>query len=193
MKRGKPTKGVHIDDSFEIEGLDRLLRQSPNEWRKEAQADAEVSKFHLDDACATQGGYYSKWAGLYGVANTYRHAVDDLFEAEKAALDLKVRTDPHVYGLEVGKEGRPMETAVRSVINTHKRIKALKREQLLARHYEKLTEHNLTAMEHRKTMIRMLGDLWLGEYKPEVQIRDEREDGFRERMVGRKRRRRINV
>jgi hypothetical protein len=63
----------------------------------------------------------------------------------------------------------------------------LKADVIEATAYAKFFNSATSACDQKKTMLRMIGDLWLGEYYSDVQIKKgEGEERLRERMKTRK-------
>jgi hypothetical protein len=76
---------------------------------------------------------------------------------------------------------------VKAAITLDDGIMRLKGDVIVATAYAKFFDQGVKACDQKKTMLRMIGDLWLGEYYSDVQIKKgEGEERLRDRMKTRK-------
>jgi len=169
--------------------IDKLYEKTPDEWSQQLHQEAGINKNRLDDEAAEQSQLFSNWASLAAAAHIDRKEAERNFDEEKARMDLKVRKDPGMYGL----EDKPKEAAIKAVVSESEMVKKAYSEFLDAYAYDKVLAVAEKAMEGRKTMLRLEGDLWLGEYYSTTNIREEQVDRFREKSkdLKKKSRRRI--
>ena len=170
--------------------LDRLLEKTPEEWQEKLHDEAAVNKYELDDEAAGQSQLYSNWASLAAVAHIYRKQSERDYEEIKAEAELNVRADPGLYGLE---EKSPKEAAIKAVVMGINKVMKANRDFMRAYTYDKILSIAEKTFEGRKTMLRLEGDLWLGEYYSTTTIRDEQVDRFREKISDSKNRRKRRV
>lgn len=158
-----------------------IFKKSMEEWGEDLDADMRIDKFGLDNECAQQTSIYSKWARLSAEAGRERDYRQKELDEISADLDNAIRKDPGKYGIADVKEN-----AVKAVIQNDKRVMKLKTDVIEITAYASLFKGAVNACDQKKTMLRMLGDLWLGEYYSNVEIKKgEGDERLRERMKGR--------
>lgn len=162
--------------------IDKVMKVKLEEWGDELDEDMKIDKFNLDDECARQPSIYSKWAMLSARASEERDWRQKELDEEAARIDNEVRTDPDKFGIRDIKE-----SAVKAAIAADEVIMKLKADVVRATAYAKFFYSAVGACDQKKTMLRMLGDLWLGEFYSNVEIRKgESEENLREKMKARK-------
>lgn len=160
------------------------IKKDINELSEQLDADMRIDKYGLDNECAEQTSIYSKWARMSAEASRERDYRQKELDETSAMLDNEIRTDPEKYGIKDLKEA-----AVKAVIMGDEAVMKLKSDLIEATTYAKFMNSAVAACDQKKTMLRMLGDLWLGEYYSNVEIRKgEVEDRLREKMKGRTKR-----
>jgi len=170
--------------------LDKLLKRTPEEWQEKLHNEAAVNKYELDDEAAGQSQLFSNWASLAAVAHIYRKQSERDYEEIRAKKELMVRADPGFYGLE---EKSPKEAAIKAVVLDMESVKDAYKEFMEAYTYDKILSIAEKTFEGRKTMLRLEGDLWLGEYYSTTTIKEEQVDRFREKISDSKNRRKRRV
>lgn len=131
------------------------------EYLAEAQRELPFDKYRLDEEFERQPQTYLNWASLYARALTERKRLEAELDKVKGAVDLEVRRDPVVYGLELGPKGEaPKEAAIRAVVNTHKSLKEAEAQFYKAHQLQYLLEHIVKSFEQRKELLRAEGELW---------------------------------
>ena len=161
---------------------EKIMERTLDNWAEELNADMKVDKYELDDECARQACVYTKWALLSALASKERDWRQKELDELNAILDNEIRTDPGKFGISDIKEN-----AVKSVIAKDPGIMGLKADVIEATAYAKFFNSATSACDQKKTMLRMLGDLWISEYYSDVQIKKgEGEERLRERMKTRK-------
>jgi hypothetical protein len=167
---------------MKFKNVEDIMKRGLEGWAEELDGDAKTDKFGLDNECAVQTGLYAKWALLSTLASRERDWRQKELEERNALLDNDIRSDPGNYGISDIKEN-----AVKAVIAKDDGIMKLKAGVIEATAYAKFFDRAVSACDQKKMMLRELGDLWLGEYYSDVQIKKgEAEDGMREKMRGRR-------
>lgn len=160
----------------------KLMKTALEDWGDELNEDMRLNKFNLDDECARQTSIFSKWAMLSAQASQEREWRQKELDEETARLDNEIRADPEKFGLRDIKEN-----AVKALITSDGEIMKLRADLIRAISYSKFFNSAVEACDQKKYMLRELGNLWLGEYYSNVEIRKgEAEDDLRERMGSRK-------
>lgn len=165
--------------------LERLLEKSPGEWQEQLHEEASINKHQLDDEAAEQSQLFSNWASLAAIAHIHRKEAERDYEETKADIELKVRSDPGHYGLE---EKTPKEAAFKATVLNIKIVKTVYKDYLKAYTYDKILSIAEKTFDGRKTMLRLEGDLWLGEYYSTTTIKEEQVEKFREKLNDNKKR-----
>ena len=169
--------------------IDKLYKRTPSEWQELLHQESAVNKNRLDDEAAEQSQLFSNWAGLAATAHIHRKEMERNFDEVKASVELRVRKDPVGYGL----EDKPKEAAIKAVVAETKQVKEAYDEFLQAYAYDKTMAVAEKTMEGRKTMLRLEGDLWLGEYYSTTNIREEQVNRFKEKISDTKRKARRRI
>lgn len=160
----------------------QILKRSLDAWAEDLNGDMELDKYKLDDQCAQQTSVYSKWALISAKASRERDYRQKELDEEVAKLDNEVRVNPEKFGIKDIKEN-----AVKAVIASDKIVMKLKTDVIEATTYAKFFNSAVSACDQKKTMLRELGDLWLGEYYSNVEIKKgEVDDNLRVKMRERK-------
>ena len=165
--------------------LSKLLDKSPGEWQEQLHDEAAINKHQLDDEAAEQSQLFSNWASLAAIAHIHRKECERNYEEVKADIELKVRSDPSHYGLE---EKTPKEAAFKATVLSQKIVKDAYENYLEAYSYDKVLSIAEKTFDGRKTMLRLEGDLWLGEYYSTTTIKEEQVEKFREKINDNKKR-----
>lgn len=166
--------------------IERLLSKSIPEWKALASADHYFSKFDLDEACANQGQRFVNWAELAAIAVGYADLKEEELNQDRADMELDVRENFEDFDLVPDREGKLREAHVKAIIRRSPKVKRSYKEFVAAKAYNRFFENVMKSFDQRKTMIRMMGDLVLGEYKADVEIRDNHTDDMRKRMASRR-------
>lgn len=162
--------------------IGQVMKRTLEDWAEELNGDMKVDKFRLDEECARQTSVYTKWAFLTAEAGRERDWRQKELDEMNARLDNEVRVYPEKFGLKEIKEN-----AVKAVIAGDEGIMKLKADLINATAYYKFFSSAVAACDQKKTMLRMLGDLFLGEYYSNVEIKKgEGEESMRERIKARK-------
>jgi hypothetical protein len=126
--------------------------------------DRKVSKFHLDDNAEEQADAFGYWSDL---APKAKRQADDM------VLDIEIKTgEQFVFfkasldgGLDSkGNEKAPTDTSVLNAIACDEEIIAMKRKLLELKEYYGLIQSATTTMEHRRSSINVLRDLFSDDY-----------------------------
>ena len=162
-----------------MDKLAELYKRSTDEWLSQLHEESKVNKNQLDDEASEQSQLFANWAGLAAIAHVNRKEQERRFEAAKARADVAIRKDPVRFGL----EEKPKEAAIKAVILDIEEVQEAYDDYMKAYAYDKVMAVAEKTMEGRKTMLRLEGDLWLGEYYSKVEIKDKQVDRFRERVA----------
>lgn len=114
-----------------------------------------IDRHNLDEEAEGQSARFMHWSVLYQTVAL------ELKELEAAAF-LRIKQEPALYGI----VGSGSVDAVKSAVALVEDVKEKRREVAEL-------ESIKTSFEHRRTMLRLLGDLWLGGYYGEVDVREE--------------------
>lgn len=140
------------------------LDKSVEDYEEELYEELRFDKYDLDNEYEEQPRKFMDWAILYGKALTLRKRKESALDKVKGKIDLDIRKNPKVFGLEPDSKGKIMETAIKSVINTHKDVIAAEEEFYKVYGFLKLFEHAVESFKQRKELLRGEGELWINKY-----------------------------
>jgi len=166
------------------------LERTPDEWQELSHREVAINKNRLDDEASGQSQLYSNWGSLAAAAHIYRKRKEGDYEEVKAAMDIMVRTNPTEYGVE---EKSPKEAAIKAAIISNREVKKAHSDFLDAYAYDKILAVAEKSCEGRKSMLRLTGDLWLGEYFSTVTVKEKQAEEFREKISDTKNRSRRRI
>lgn len=165
------------------EDLKKLLSKTPFEWREQAKEESKIDRNYLHIQAEEQSQLYFNWASLFGIAKEYRKLKEVELKEVESKWDLKLREDPESYGFPKS----PKEAAIKSKVATRREVREKKRDFLESYAYAKALEAAKDSFLIRRSMLKLEGDLWLGEYYDTVTIKEEDEERFVRAMSGRTR------
>lgn len=131
-------------------------------------SDLFVDKYNLDDAAATQPELYMECVEAIERAKKDTDELEQELEERYSELDLDIRKNYDLYGL----EENPKERAIKSAISKEPDIKEIREDLAKAKRILSKLNGRKEALDQRKQMVRLLGDLWLGEYYSDIEVRD---------------------
>jgi len=173
--------------------IEELLSMTAREWRQHFYEQIKIDKYALDISVAEQPQLFVNCAGLSATASKLRDFLEKVYEEEKAEMDLAVRSNPQGFDLEPDTKGKLMETAIKSKVILDTRVAESYHNFIEGKEYAKLLNGVVNAFDQRKTMLRLEGDLWLGEYYSNADIRGSEEDVIRERAASKAKERRKKI
>lgn len=142
----------------------------------------KVDRFSLDTECAEQAYLFVEVAEMYADAEKAKKEAEAAYDDAVAEKDLDIRRSPEGYGL----DEEPKEKAIAHTVRQQAKVKRLREEMFEAiRKCNKLKSLK-DGFEQKKIMLRVCGDLWLGEYYSETEVRKSEVGKFRKRMSTRK-------
>jgi len=162
--------------------FDKLLEKTIHEWRTSSMADTKVDKYDLDEACATQGQVMVNYTYLCALSHDYKKCVERILSEVEAVVQLRIREKPEKYGLEEDKDGKLREQAVKSALTLSSKVSKWRNKLSEAETLYKFMDGAVKAVEHRRTMIRMLGDLYLDDRNAGLVIKESTHSRFRDKM-----------
>jgi len=142
--------------------------------------DFTVDKYNLHNDAAVQPQWYMECVKEVEAA---RRKVDNLLlelEEVTAELDLKIRSDPAKFGLDGVKE-----RAVKSIISLDGDVIGLRKELQDAQRKLNVLLGTKDALEQRKQMIKVLAELYIGEYYSVIEVKNDASHSLR-RKLGRR-------
>lgn len=145
-----------------------------DKYSQEMESDSRIDPFTLHTCEAEQPLLYGKWARWYAdVFGSMKECEHDLkiLEAEASSY---IRDNPEKYDLE-----KVTDKAIDALVTLDKEVKEKRKELLRWRKADKFFEAGKDAMDQRRTMLKTLSELWLGEYYSEIQQSDR---GYEERF-----------
>lgn len=134
---------------MEMEDRYKKLRDQINE-------DLKLDKHNLDTEAENQSRLYMKWSERYLIEKT---ALDDL----EGSIYLDIVNNPKEFDIP---EKKVTVDATKSAINTNRKVVE---QRLLAN----LLKNAKDSFEQRRSMIKLLGDLWQQQYYGDIQIKEE--------------------
>lgn len=154
------------------------------ELRRQLPKEVMVDKHDLDDECAAQAGVYVRWAERAARARDERDRKDHELRQHEAYLDQQLREDAK------DEKPKPTESAIKARMVLEESHQRLQDAVFDARMVSAFCDSAKQAFEQRRSMLKYLCELWLGEYYSELQVNDNEymEEKFRERQQGNKRR-----
>jgi len=113
------------------------------------------------------------FADLSVIADKWKRILDLQLSELKADIEKDIRNNPDQYGItEDEKKGTIKEAEVKAAIVRDKTVQAKEREYLDAYDYSKLFDKVENAFEHRRSMLRLLGELTLRGLNSSVSIKN---------------------
>ena len=140
---------------------------------EEIELDLQIDPHRLDDEWVAQVPLYHQWAAELADARRDSELEKSSLEVTKAELYLAVRTNPAAYALE-----KVTEAALAATVAIQKGYVEAQKKVIKARHRVDVTEAAVKALDHRKTALSKLVDLFLADYFS----RPWASEGGRERM-----------
>lgn len=161
----------------------KLFERTAQEWTSFFREQAMFDKYELDTAVAEQAQFFINCAGLSSVASKLRDFVETWLKQEESEVDLAVRSNPLEFDLEPDSKGKLMESAIKSKVALDNRVCDIGILFMEMKEYAKVMNKAIDGFDQRKTMLRLEGDLWLGEYYSSADIREKLEDDVREKAA----------
>lgn len=144
----------------------------------------EIDKYNLDEECATHPQKYNDAAREAARCSKEEKEAERKYIKMKAKVGKEVRKRPGKFGVD---PDEPKEGAIKGAIDLDGRVEEAYSEYLDARERAANAAADEKAYEHRRTLIKLLGELWMKDYYSSVEVREEREDKFRKSMGKRRR------
>ena len=148
-----------------------LLSMTPTAWKTKAKEQVKIDKHSLDDVCATQPQLYMEWASLLAKAIRFKKETEEEVLQLQAETNLDIRENPKYYKLMPDSKGKLMESAIKAVVLVNVEVKAAQKKALVARELADVMTAIVSSFEQRRTMIKMMGDLWIAEYYSDTEIK----------------------
>ena len=136
-----------------------------------------VDKYNLDTDAAEQPQLYMECVEAIEVVKAEVDELELELEEAIADMDLDIRNQPAAFGLDDVKE-----RAVKSIISKNKNIKSLRRELNTAKRKLAVLNGRKEALDQRKQMIRVLAELYLGEYYVTVEVKSDATHKMRKKL-----------
>lgn len=149
-----------------------FLRGDELDLRRIWIADLQLNRFKLEKAAQSQSSKFERWYSLSEDLSALIKEKKRIFGKKEAILDLKIRqctkeSLQRKYGLHDLKE-----SAIRSIIIKDSKIQKLKKNiNFLETVYSKL-RGVLEAARQRKSMIKILSDLYISSYWDKVDVKE---------------------
>lgn len=115
--------------------------------------ELNIDRYNLEYELTRQAQLYMTWALKAVRASVEKEEAKTNLELVKAQIDSKVRSDPQEYGVA---EGKMSESAIKSAVLQHKRVKKYTKRYIKALKNEKTLKKAENAFNHRKKMLESL-------------------------------------
>jgi len=142
------------------------------------QDELHIDKYNLDNECATQPSLFMKYAEEFAEKKKQRQLRETELKRIEAEADANVRKNPSEYGL----EDNPKEKAIAYAVANDPKVIEAANAFIEARKQSSIADAAKNAFEQRKIMLRVLGDLWLGEYYSATEVKKADVSKFRKKM-----------
>jgi hypothetical protein len=163
-----------------------ILHMSIPELEVFADEISGFDKYSLDDEAVSQSRLVGILAPVFAKAKNDYAIAKKAFERLEGKKTLDIRRNYKEYGFEFKDELK--EKAIQAVIDDLEEIREAYNEFLSILHRLNIIEGLVGSMDHRKTMLRLAGDLYIREYYTRDSISIHEQDNLRERLGSRKRR-----
>ena len=134
--------------------------------------DRQINKYDLDGECEHHPSIYHYWSKRRADAHAAATAAADRVKVVKAEVNLDYRKRA-TAGEDLG--AKPTEAFVASLIDADGRVADARMERAEAWHQYGILDAAVSSLEHKRTMINGLMDLWARQYysAPGGKRRDE--------------------
>lgn len=139
----------------------------------------EIDKYNLDVEAAEHPQKYNNAARAAARAAKEEKQAERHYLKTRARVDKEVRKRPSKFGVD---PDEPKEKAISGAVDLDDRVEEAYNDYLDAKERAANASADEKTFEHRKILIRLLGELWIKDYYSQVEVRDERIDKFRDRM-----------
>lgn len=126
---------------------------------EELQMDRTVDPSQLDVEAVRQSDVFYKWAERAIRAKSKADQLDFELKVLEAKLQAQCRADPESFGVT-----NVTEKAVASAVLCHEKYRNGMLDLIKAREEQALLDKAVQAMEHRKSMLKVLQELYAGQY-----------------------------
>jgi len=145
-----------------------------------------IDKHNLDNECSEQAFKYMTWAKCSAEAGKRKARLEHELDKARGRVDHRIRKNPEEYGLD---PGNVKEKSISYAIDQDEEV-----EQILEEYddavYEASNANSMkNAFDQRKVMLRVVAELWLGEYYSDVDIRESTATERRQKLGARRRKR----
>lgn len=124
--------------------------------------DLKLDITELDRAALSQASLYYEQSLLWAEAINARDRLKERISTKKAEVDEDIRSRPRSYGWEL--EKNPTETWVSNQVMIHPDVQELTEQLLTAQYQVNMMAVGKEALDHRMNAIRIMTELYKGNY-----------------------------
>lgn len=132
----------------------------------EFEQDVRLDRYNLENELQRQSDIIKKWTQVAAIAKSDRDNLKEKLDDVYSELDLEVRSDLKKFMTE--KEFKNIkkitESVIESLIKRQKEYKELRKKYLDAKRDFEIIEGGISALDHKRTSMKFLSDLWINGY-----------------------------
>lgn len=126
------------------------MKRRNDEHKNSYRADLSIDKHNIDEEILRQPQLYYHWSQLAAEAEVDRDEAKEAYDIALIDIENRVRTQPHLF---FGEDESTTEGAIKTKVNSHRKIRKLRKKYHEAQRVYKLLRKAESAFEQRKRMI----------------------------------------
>jgi len=130
----------------------------------EFKDDITIDRNNLEIELEKQGSLYKKWSDRFADAKWERDKAEERYDLARGDIELLIRTKPKKYMERNEDVEKITEAVIEILVMRQKNVMEAKREWDEAKKNANYLETSVKAMEHRRSSLKYLSELWTGGY-----------------------------